>query len=264
MGTAEVTYSLSALWGYALETVFSLCFPIVLFLYFRKRFGGFSVKPLLVGFGTYLAVSLVRAVFRTLILTDGVKEIPALFYFLSALLSGVLEELGRYLALKYALDGFDGFKDAVAYGIGHGGTESILGMMPIALNGLLVGLRCNDVGIAAMTAGLEPDRAAAYAEKIQGFADNSVFDSLYTVASWINSAFACHIALSVLVLISVHYVGQQKQLFIAMAIHTFFDVLPPLIVWTGFPFPLLGELIFGGLTIYYTRRVWKSVNGREA
>lgn len=257
METAEIAYSASALWGYGLETVFCLCWPLFLFFFLRKKFGGFKVKPLLIGFGTYFAVSLVRAVFRALVLTDGVREIPALFYFLSALLSGVLEELGRYLALKYALDGFDGFRDAFSYGIGHGGCEMMLGIMSVALTQLYRGLRCNKVGVAVMTAGLDPDRAAAFAKKLAEGADHSFLYSLITVISWI---VPMHCALSVLVLISVHYVGQKKLLYAAMGIHTFTDILPPLVVWLKVPLPMTTVAAAEILIILYIRRIWKRMN----
>lgn len=42
------------------------------------------------------------------------------------LLAGVFEEVGRYVGFRYFLKGYENKKNAITYGIGHGGIECIL------------------------------------------------------------------------------------------------------------------------------------------
>lgn len=256
----ELTFSANALCGYALEVLFSMSFPILLFICLRRRRGGYRVRPLLTGFAAYFLVSLVRQGFREVILTDSVKGLPALFYLLSALLSGVLEELGRYLAFRYALEGYSGGRDAVAYGIGHGGMEQMFGTGVQSLSLLWWGLECNTKGFAAMTAGMEPERLQAFYDKLSPAADNSFFFSFLMTVSWAEG-MVFHIAMSVLVLMAVHYEGQKNLLFFAMAIHTLADLIPPVLVQLNFPLPVTGVLLLMLIPIVFTARMWKRYGG---
>ena len=54
----EITFSADALWGYAYEVLFSVCFPILLFIILRRRHGC-RVRVLL---------------------TDSVRQLPAVHY----------------------------------------------------------------------------------------------------------------------------------------------------------------------------------------
>ena len=256
----EITFSVGALWGYGYEVLFSLSFPILLFIILRRRRSGYKVKVLLIGFVTYLSVSLVRQGFRELILTDSVKQVPALFYLLSALLSGVLEELGCFLAFRYVLFGHDDGEDAVSYGIGHGGMEQMFGTGVKSLSFLWWGLECNTEGFAAMTAGMEPDRITAFYDKLSAAADSSFLSSFLMSVGWAEG-MAFHIAMSVLVMMAVHYAGQKNLLFAAMAIHTFVDVVPPILVWLKVPFPMAVEFIITLIPIFFTLRMWKKYGG---
>ena len=64
--------------------------------YILRRRTDAAIKPLIIGYLTYMFVSMFRAVLRLLAL-NGVSGTAAVF--ISALLSGVLEEAGRYFAM---------------------------------------------------------------------------------------------------------------------------------------------------------------------
>ena len=258
----ELTFSGEALLGYVLEILFQLACPIVLFVLLRRKSSRASLLPLAAGFVTYMVLSWVRALLREIILTDSVRGFPALFYLLSALLSGVLEEAGRYIAMKYPLKDRSEFEDAVSYGIGHGGCELWLAGMMQTINFLVWGLECNSKGLAAMTAGMDPERAQAFIQKLADIADNSLFGSLLMTAFGLESMLF-HIAMSVLVLIAVHYEGKGFLLVCAMIMHTVADCLPPMIVWLKVPLPMTAELIIMAVPIVFTYFYWKKLTRRE-
>ena len=72
---------------------------------------------------------------------------------------------------------------------------------------------------------------------------------------------AFHIAMSVLVLMAVHYAGQRYLLWVAMAIHTALNILPPVIVWLDIPLPMTAEFAAMLIPIIFTVRMWKKHGG---
>ena len=53
-------------------------------------------------------------------------ENPYVFAIYGGLTAGIFEELGRFVAFFFLLKKYLDYKDGFAYGIGHGGIESIL------------------------------------------------------------------------------------------------------------------------------------------
>ncbi|MEM5846427.1 YhfC family intramembrane metalloprotease, partial [Pediococcus pentosaceus] len=53
-------------------------------------------------------------------------ENPFIFAIYGGFSAGIFEELGRFVAFYYLLKKYQEYKDGFAYGIGHGGIESIL------------------------------------------------------------------------------------------------------------------------------------------
>lgn len=82
-----------------------------------------SILPLILGMFSYMCISLLRGIARGIILNDDVRTQAILFYFLSALLSGVFEEAGRYFVFRPFIGSW---VDCVSYGIGHSAIETIL------------------------------------------------------------------------------------------------------------------------------------------
>lgn len=65
------------------------------------------------------------------------------YVLVGALLAGIFEECGRWLAFRFVLKGCDRRQDAVAYGIGHGGVESILLVGVTMISYLILALMLN-------------------------------------------------------------------------------------------------------------------------
>ncbi|MCH5350207.1 MAG: YhfC family intramembrane metalloprotease [Oscillospiraceae bacterium] len=82
--------------------------------------------PLIIGILSYMCISTLRGLARLAILNESVRGDPWMFYILSALLSGVFEEAGRYLVFLYVMPLYDRRDDCISYGIGHGAIEIIL------------------------------------------------------------------------------------------------------------------------------------------
>ena len=208
-----------------IEIIITAAMPLVVYLFLRKRTGA-ALKPFLTGFFTYMVISWIRALFRLLLQSGGVGYIAA-----NAALSGVLGEVGRYVAMMYVMHEYDKWHDAIAYGAGHGGAELILGNLPVMVDGFLKGIHAGEVeteGIFSMIA----------------FAD-CVF---------------IHIVFSVLVMAAVHYRNSKKYLYIAIVVHFLSDLVCGLLMQLDALLSLFVSLCITALLYEYARRTVKTLD----
>ena len=118
---------------------------------------------------------------------------------IGCLLAGVFEEVGRYLAFRFLLKRYTNRRDAVTYGIGHGGIEAILVLGLTAINNIAIAQLVNSGSIETITNGL----TGVQLDQVQ--------------------AMTLHMSLSVVVFRAVR---QRKAgyLGLAVALHALFDV----------------------------------------
>lgn len=105
----------------------SLIVPIGFLIYFRRAYN-ISYKTILIGVGVWIIFTQVlEKLFHILIIsTTPILHYPILFSFYGAVAAGIFEEGGRLLAFTKILKKKQEWQDGVAYGIGHGGIESLL------------------------------------------------------------------------------------------------------------------------------------------
>ena len=151
-----------------------------------KRRTSASVFPLLVGMGAYILIALLRMIARGVVFTESLMATPLLFYIVSALLSGVFEEAGRFVVFRHTI--IDSWVDCVSYGIGHVSIELILTYLP----------------------------------HIQEADISDIFLGGYSFATGISFS----VAMSVLVYIAANYADSKKFLALAVAFHTLMDIIP--------------------------------------
>lgn len=146
--------------------------------------------PLIVGVIAYMFLSVLRGMARMIVLNEGVREHVWQFYILSALLSGVFEEVGRYVVFRWCIPNHDRWTDCVAYAIGHCAIEEILMQSR------------TDIGF-------------------------DIFGGLFNGYLLIHGVLFS-VAMTVLVFATVHYTFHHKLLLLAVGLHTIVDILPAL------------------------------------
>ena len=156
----------------------------VFFLVWKKKTHAWA-WPLFVGAMSYIVISLFRGMARVVVLNESVAEVPMLYNLLSALLSGIAEEAGRYIVFRWVIRNYDRWEDAVTYSIGHMAAESVLA------GGIVYGMTLVDVP----------------------------FFTIYAIRNHIFSA-----ALSVIVFAAVHYDG-IRLVFAAVGLHALCNFL---------------------------------------
>lgn len=111
------------------QLVLSVLVPIIVLVYFRKKY---HINWKIVGIGVLIFIGFAQILetpFHVFMLgnetTSEVLKNPFLYAIYGGLTAAIFEEAGRFIAFFYLLKKFREYKDGLAYGIGHGGIESI-------------------------------------------------------------------------------------------------------------------------------------------
>jgi len=135
------------------------------------------------------------------------------------LTSGLFEEGGRYLILRWAAKGVRDWKDGLFYGVGHGGIEAILLVGGAAISNIVL-LATVDI-VRSQMGQMAPAQAAAVAAQIDAVTSLTwlpIFLSVWERAV----AITFHIGMSLLVLLGVMR-RRFRLVLAAMLLHAAFN-----------------------------------------
>jgi uncharacterized membrane protein YhfC len=136
---------------------------------------------------------------------------PAGAALLLALSAGLFEETGRYVGFRLVLRKYQGWPDGIAYGIGHGGFESISLIGITLLSDLIVAVLINS--------GRAP---AQLSESTISALVNVVPSTFLIIGVERVLAFAIQIGLSLVILYGIR-AWKPAFFFLAIALHTLLD-----------------------------------------
>lgn len=201
----DVTFQMGALAGYAVEGILVILIPLVLLIAWKLKTRA-SLVPALVGMIIFpvfgILLKLIPGYFLLLADNPVSRAITGNIWLYSiiggGLLAGVFEEGGRYVAFKLILKKYKTNRDAVSYGIGHGGFESAyVGLF--ALSYIAMGIMVNSGNMDMLLMGLNEADAAAVLAQIEGLAATPFYMPAVLGVLERISAMTLHTALSVFV-----------------------------------------------------------------
>ena len=151
----------SILWS-ALAAAAGIGLPVLVFLVWEFKFcRGAKLFPAVVGAVTFVVFAQVLEGVPKAIFFGGGTGVSQYvlthawaYTLIGCLLAGVFEEVGRYLAFRFLLKRYTNRRDAVTYGIGHGGIEAILVLGLTAINNIAIAQLVNSGSIETITNGL--------------------------------------------------------------------------------------------------------------
>ena len=213
-----------------LAAVAGIGLPILVLLLWKAKFcRGARLYPAVVGAITFVVFAQVlEGVPKNIFFggSTGVSQYVLThawaYTLIGCLLAGVFEEVGRYLAFRYLLKRYTNRWDAVTYGIGHGGVESILVLGLTGINNLAIAQLVNSGSLDTVTNGLNAaqlNQVQAQVASVAGFGAAGLLLGLLERMA----AMALHISLSVVVFRAVRQ-HKVKYLALAIALHALFDV----------------------------------------
>ena len=209
-------------WLIGLEVLVMFCAPVALGLALRKRHGT-SWGLFGIGAVTFVASQVVHLplnVGLTLLFRQGWMPKPPEAWALSfnavvlGLTAGLCEEAARYLVYRFWVKDARSWRQALTFGAGHGGVESVItGVMVVVSLMTMIALR--DMDVSAL--GLSPEQDAALVKQIAEFWRTPWYLPLLAAAERL-MAILLHLALAALVL-QVFGTRRLWPLWVAIAWH---------------------------------------------
>ncbi len=189
--------------GMAISLIISVALPIVLLIVWRKKTGA-SFSSFCIGAGIFILFALIlEQIFHSVMLglTGTVlKDNIWLYALYGGLAAGRFEQTGRVTAMNFFMKDPDK-KNAIMYGIGHGGIEAILVTGLNMISNLVTSMMINAGSLESILAPLGDERQTLLTQ----------LSALWTEPSWKFymagmervSAVMLHIVLSYLVYMAV-------------------------------------------------------------
>lgn len=242
-----------------ISLVLCVLVPVTLAILCATRRRG-TMRAVLMGAACFvISVVLLESLFHQLVLGllfPALPQIPAAYVLYGALTAGVFEETARLLGMRVlhrtrpqALTGF-------AYGVGHGGAEAILIGGLGMLNNLATMLTVNGGGLEELLGVMEGEELAMAQAQLEQLATMPPTVFLAGGVERI-SAIALHIALSMLVWMTVTGRLPRWGYPLAIALHAGVDVFAALYQAGVLPGIWLFEILIALATAAVCGLVWR-------
>ena len=186
--------------------ILSVAIPILLVVYLKKKYDC-NLKALLVGILTWIVFArIIEALFHQLILGSSLGETimgNMLYYALyGGVAAAIFEETGRLIVMKPALRPCcDNEKNALMYGAGHGGIESVMVLGIAMLSNLVAAMTINTHQLQPIYDALKKVSEEEAITALQAYISLADYPSGLFFLAIVERVFAIalHLALSVLV-----------------------------------------------------------------
>ena len=227
----NIVVSKSSVPALAITVVLLVAIPVALFIYWRRNHRGETNYSYLIagaiGFIVSARVLELGVHYFCIISDNSVSRFitgNTLAYVLYGItMAGVFEECGRYIVMRFFMKKNRTRENAVMYGIGHGGIEILVVLLPAMISYLLIAVlfSTGDVNKALSTLRITEETAAASLPAIQAAASFSYMDMAMNVLERV-FAMLLHIGLSVVVFYSVVN-AKKTYLLLAILLHMLMD-----------------------------------------
>jgi uncharacterized membrane protein YhfC len=206
--------------AYSVSFLGMILLPILLWIYFTRRFG-LSWKLVLAGGLTFIAAQVLHIplVFG---MSAFLQSLPLIANaILLGLLAGLFEETARYVLFKFILKNVKSWKEGILVGLGHGGIEAVLLGISVAAT-LMFMLNYRNVDLSTVP-GIPADQLEAAKQQVTAFWSTPWYMALMGFVERI-FAVCLHVSLSVMVLYAVVY-RKPIWFWLALLWHAFVDAV---------------------------------------
>jgi uncharacterized membrane protein YhfC len=205
------------------SAVVSIGLPIGLFIVFYKKYG-LKIIPLLMGIAGFIIFVLIleRSIHLIVFSKFALRETPFIYIVYGVFMAGVFEETARFICFKIVRKRYNGIQTGLAYGIGHGGIESIL-LAVSMVNAIVFSITLNMGNIETITANLQ---GAALEQINAQMATLATTPPYLFLVSGIERIFAIGIQISLSIIVYYAVYGNKKLWLYPFAIllHVIVDI----------------------------------------
>ena len=208
--------------------IFSLCIsialPVVLLIVVHKKTKA-RMAMAVIGAATFFLFAMVlEQILHAVVLGVGGERITGniwIYGLYGGLAAGLFEEVGRFVAMRFAMKKQLNLPNALMYGVGHGGIEAILIVGLASVSNLVTSIMINAGTLEASLGALDQATKEATLTQLSALWTTPSYQFFLSGIERI-VAVTLHIALSVLVFQAVK-LGKKFYWFLAFAIHVGVD-----------------------------------------
>ena len=208
--------------------IFSLCIsialPVVLLIVVHKKTKA-RMAMAVIGAATFFLFAMVlEQILHAVVLGVGGERITGniwIYGLYGGLAAGLFEEVGRFVAMRFAMKKQLSLPNALMYGVGHGGIEAILIVGLASVSNLVTSIMINAGTLEASLGALDQATKEATLTQLSALWTTPSYQFFLSGIERI-VAVTLHIVLSVLVFQAVK-LGKKRYWFLAFAIHVGVD-----------------------------------------
>ena len=208
--------------------IFSLCIsialPVVLLIVVHKKTKA-RMAMAVIGAATFFLFAMVlEQILHAVVLGVGGERITGniwIYGLYGGLAAGLFEEVGRFVAMRFAMKKQLNLPNALMYGVGHGGIEAILIVGLGSVSNLVTSIMINAGTLEVSLGALDQATKEATLTQLSALWTTPSYQFFLSGIERI-VAVTLHIALSVLVFQAVK-LGKKRYWFLAFAIHVGVD-----------------------------------------
>ena len=208
--------------------IFSLCIsialPVVLLIVVHKKTKARMAMAVIGATTFFLFAMVLEQILHAVVLGVGGERITGniwIYGLYGGLAAGLFEEVGRFVAMRFAMKKQLNLPNALMYGVGHGGIEAILIVGLASVSNLVTSIMINAGTLEASLGALDQATKEATLTQLSALWTTPSYQFFLSGIERI-VAVTLHIALSVLVFQAVK-LGKKRYWFLAFAIHVGVD-----------------------------------------
>ncbi|MGH4123535.1 MAG: YhfC family intramembrane metalloprotease [Clostridium sp.] len=140
--------SISSIVFIIISIILCVGFPLAIVIYMYRKYG-ISWKVLLVGSAAFiisqpiLRINILNALNNSVWFNINVMQDYIVYSLFLGITAGIFEETARFICFKFFLKNKYQWKSGIAFGVGHGGIEALIFVLPACINNLIYSLSIN-------------------------------------------------------------------------------------------------------------------------
>lgn len=223
---AEIAFSTENIWSFIIMAVLGIGLPIAAVLVWRFTLHKGTLKASFIGAGMFFLFALVLERLLHMVMMPLVSGNIILTTVYGCLAAGIFEETARFLSFKLLMKNRRSAENAVSYGLGHGGIESVILLGLTAVSALIMIVSVNSMGASeyiSISSGGNDTVAQQLMAQLYTYSQVDLFNAAMAIFERI-TAITLQVSLSILVMESVMIKGRIWLYPAAIVIHALMDV----------------------------------------
>lgn len=235
--------------------------PIGAMIIYKVKNKDVKISSFFIGAAVFFLFALVLEQIMHYFMLPVVSGSTVTYVIYGVLAAGIFEETGRFAAFKTVMKNRNDPREAIMFGLGHGGIEAVILAGVLLLSYAATAVMTNQMGLEAMvtmSSGGNAETAELVRTQLETMAAVGLGSIIVNVPERI-IAMTLHTALSVIVFESARVKGKGYLYPVCILLHAVFDVAPALYQRQAIPMPAvyISIILFTAVAVYFAVKSYR-------